>query len=86
MVAGIAFGCTRSDWIERTLVTVDVTGVWSGNWTNGLHNAELWMELKQDGPKVTGDLKPSRGSWTRQMFSTTDDFTLTGILLRHRGR
>jgi hypothetical protein len=23
-------GCPRSDWIDRTLVTVDVTGVWSG--------------------------------------------------------
>jgi hypothetical protein len=23
-------GCTRPDWIEATLVTVDVTGVWQG--------------------------------------------------------
>jgi hypothetical protein len=53
-----ASGCARPDWIERTLVTVDVTGVWSGTWTNGLYNTELWMELKQTGPKVTGNLKP----------------------------
>ena len=53
-----ASGCARPDWIERTLVTVDVTGVWSGTWTNGLFSTELWMELKQDGPKVTGNLKP----------------------------
>ena len=25
-----AAGCARPDWIEQTLVTVDVTGVWRG--------------------------------------------------------
>ena len=24
----VGFGCARSDWIDRTLVTVDVTGIW----------------------------------------------------------
>ena len=23
-------GCAQKDWIDRTLVTVDVTGVWEG--------------------------------------------------------
>jgi hypothetical protein len=23
-------GCAKTDWIDRTLVTVDVTGAWSG--------------------------------------------------------
>ena len=55
-VLAIGSGCARP---ERTLVTVDVTGVWSGTWTNGLYPTELWMELKQDGPKVTGSLKPT---------------------------
>jgi hypothetical protein len=52
-------GCARSDWIERTLVTVDVTGVWSGTCNNGLYNTELWMELKQEGSRVTGNLTPT---------------------------
>jgi len=26
-----ASGCAQKDWIDRTLVTVDVTGVWSGS-------------------------------------------------------
>jgi hypothetical protein len=25
-----ASGCTKTDWIDRTLVTVDVTGTWCG--------------------------------------------------------
>jgi hypothetical protein len=32
ILATLAFGagCAKSDWIERTLVTVDVTGTWNG--------------------------------------------------------
>ena len=26
----LASGCAQKDWIDRTLVTVDVTGVWEG--------------------------------------------------------
>ena len=29
----LAAGCARSDWIESTLVTVDVTGRWTGTWS-----------------------------------------------------
>jgi len=32
--AGI--GCTRSDWVGSTLVTVDVTGEWRGTFARGL--------------------------------------------------
>jgi len=45
-----AAGCTRPDWIEQTLVTVDVTGVWRG--TYGIEPFEV--TLQQSGPKVTG--------------------------------
>ncbi len=36
LVAMLAFGfgCARPDWIQDTLVTVDVTGVWSGEMRN----------------------------------------------------
>ena len=32
LVAALACvsGCARPDWIEQTLVTVDVTGTWEG--------------------------------------------------------
>ena len=29
----IGSGCARPDWIESTLVTVDLTGVWQGTFT-----------------------------------------------------
>jgi len=29
-------GCARSDWIEQTLVTVDVPGRLTGNWSGSL--------------------------------------------------
>jgi hypothetical protein len=42
-------GCTTPpDWIERTLVTVDVTGIWYGR-----ANFQVELELHQEGPKVT---------------------------------
>jgi hypothetical protein len=29
-LVGLTAGCPRTDWIDRTLVTVDVTGTWYG--------------------------------------------------------
>ena len=54
----IAAGCARPDWIEQTLVTVDVTGAWQGTMSSaggagpGTVNAAL--TLQQGGSKVTG--------------------------------
>jgi hypothetical protein len=36
-------GCARSDWIERTLVTADVTGTWSGSTGGG--GDRMWAAL-----------------------------------------
>jgi len=48
-------GCARkADWVEGTLVTVDVTGVWKGWTTTGL-TAETEMTLTQRGAKMTGE-------------------------------
>jgi hypothetical protein len=57
-----ASGCTTPpDWIERTLVTVDVTGLWSGQSLGAIAAggtfAELYLDLQQDGPKVKGFLR-----------------------------
>jgi hypothetical protein len=43
-------GRARSDWIEQTLVTADVTGVWRN--VGGF----LELTLEQEGPKVTGSV------------------------------
>ena len=56
-------GCARTDWIDRTLVTVDVSGVWSGrayipHATTGLI-IDVRLELEQAGPKVKGSMTPS---------------------------
>jgi len=61
MAAALATGssCARPDWIDRTLVTVDVTGVWSGEiaQSGSMSHRELYLELKQEGPKVTGNVR-----------------------------
>jgi len=56
LVAVLVFGsgCARKDWIEQTLVTVDVTGVWIGSVGVGNVAREIRLELEQQGPKVTG--------------------------------
>ena len=56
-------GCARGDWIDRTLVTVDVTGVWTGrayipHAVTGLI-IDMRLELQQEGPKVKGSIRPS---------------------------
>jgi hypothetical protein len=50
-------GCVRTDWIDRTLVTVDVTGTWYGR-----RVGEYWFELEQQGSTVKGSLKFTTGS------------------------
>jgi hypothetical protein len=53
-----ASGCARSpDWIEQTLVTVDVTGVWRGLMTLSGTAFPWELTLQQVGPKVTGRLR-----------------------------
>jgi len=56
IAAVLAFGsgCARSDWIDRTLVTVDVTGVWTGWYTSTWGPVDVRLELQQQGPNVIG--------------------------------
>jgi len=58
VVALALAGCTKPDWIEQTLVTVDVTGVWVGssNRSGFGGSFEARLELEQQGPKVHGKL------------------------------
>jgi len=50
-------GCAKQDWIDRTLVTVDVTGVWSGSLRGSQAPRDVRLELKQEGSKVTGTMR-----------------------------
>jgi hypothetical protein len=67
LVVALATGssCTHPDWIERTLVTVDVTGTWSGTIAAGANAAEILIDLKQEGPKVEGSVR-----WKGFAFTT----------------
>ena len=51
-----AFGCAKSDWIQQTLVTVDVTGTWRGSPGGpGTNNpGALFLDLRQEGATVQG--------------------------------
>ena len=57
--AGARERCAQKDWIDRTLVTVDVTGTWYGRLEGGAAAGvpgEYQLELKQEGATVTGFL------------------------------
>src|SRR5262249_37600633 len=52
-----ASGCVKQqDWIDRTLVTVDVTGVWDGKQVGTNWARDIVVALQQQGPKVTGEI------------------------------
>ena len=47
-------GCARPDWIESTLVTVDVSGEWTGRFVSAEGMIPTRLTLQQTGAKVTG--------------------------------
>src|SRR5215471_11247843 len=49
-----SLGCAQKDWIDRTLVTENVTGAWAGSVGESNCYRELRLDLQQDGSKVTG--------------------------------
>ena len=55
-------GCAQKDWIDRTLVTVDVTGTWSGfTGGAGVVPKEILLELEQQGSTVKGFMRLAAG-------------------------
>jgi len=80
-----SLGCTRPDWIQSTLVTIDVSDEWQGNLTRpaGAYGPGLIrLSLQQSGPKVTGTFSFSPGP-------TKDvpiDGTFSGDVFRFRTR
>jgi hypothetical protein len=59
-------GCARSDWIESTLVTVDVTGEWVGTNSQAGGITNLYLSARHAGAKVTGQLTTS--GWNAAQF------------------
>jgi len=53
-VLALGSGCARPDWIEQTLVTVDVIGVWEGSMSIANTSIEAKLQLEQQGAKVSG--------------------------------
>src|SRR5262249_45541646 len=47
-------GCAQKDWIDRTLVTENVTGAWTGLLGSSGCSRDLRLDLQQEGSKVTG--------------------------------
>ena len=48
-------GCAKTDWIDRTLVTVDVTGTWEGSAGEGsFGGGSFKFDLEQQGSTVKG--------------------------------
>ena len=67
-ILALVVGCARPDWIQQTLVTVDVTGVWVGT-TGAAEGTSVQLELEQQGAKVKGMLRAAGaatpGPWGR---------------------
>jgi hypothetical protein len=78
-------GCAQTDWIDRTLVTVDVTGTWSGTpQGSGIVGGayDFSMELEQQGATVKGVIRSSRSGVGS--LSGPVDGTVAGDVFRFR--
>jgi hypothetical protein len=84
---GIGAGCTTPpDWIDRTLVTVDVTGTWQGASPVkvGPGYPDLWLELQQQGPKAKGSSRARIGGGLPVMLSGPIEGTVAGDVFTFR--
>jgi hypothetical protein len=85
VVIGVALvfasGCAQTDWIDRTLVTVDVTGNWYGT-IKGNSAQEVWLDLKQEGGKISGSIRfrPDQSTGA----SGPIEGTISGDVLRYK--
>ena len=77
-------GCTKQDWIDRTLVTVDVTGTWYGSpgGSTLAHPGEFSLDLKQEGATVQGFLQSKTGSGTAGPIGGPISGTVAGDVFR----
>ena len=77
-------GCAKPDWIQQTLVTVDVTGTWVGSCSGRAASIPtVGMILTQSGSKVTGQgWNPGSSggvSWSLEGTINGDVLTFSGL-------
>ncbi len=76
-----AVGCAQKDWIDRTLVTENVSGSWFGTIGN---MEDLHLTLRQEGARVMGSFEAG-GFWANFIGkSGAIDGTMTGDVLTFR--
>lgn len=60
-------GCAKTPWVDRTVITEDVNGVWLGSMAGPdgqpMANGQVRLELQQRASKVTGSVYSSSSSW-----------------------
>jgi hypothetical protein len=97
----VGSGCAKTDWIDRTLVTETVTGVWAGSMVTldgqPSTSQQIRLELQQQGAKVIGSFRgqnarPIEGSVAGDVFSFKDargtvagELTVSGDEMRGQG-
>jgi len=70
-------GCAKPDWIEQTLVTVDVTGTWRST-EGGL----IELVLEEQGPMVKGTYRIAFPVGLATISSGTIEGTVAGDVFR----
>ena len=91
VAATLAFGwgCAQTDWIDRTLVTETVTGVWAGSMVSPdgqpTISQEVRLELQQHGSKVLGSFEGLGSIGTGFRGSAPLDGSVAGDVFRFKG-
>jgi len=84
-VAFVFASCARQDWIDRTLVTVDVTGTWEGSpgGTGTARPTTLFFNLRQEGATVQGFIKEGESGVGARLDGPISG-TVTGDVFRFK--
>jgi hypothetical protein len=70
-------GCAKPDWIQDTLVTVDVTGTWVR-----AEGPPVELKLEQRGAKVTGSMRARAAFYGGVFTSETVEGSVSGDVFR----
>jgi len=75
-------GCAKPDWVQQTLVTVDVTGVWIGSTSRvgggPVPILDFRLELEQHGAKVDGNFRVLNAALAGGLRSGSIEGTVAG--------
>ena len=83
----IGSGCTKTtDWIDRTLVTESLTGVWAGSMVTPdgqpMISEAIRLELQQQGAKVIGSFQARNTGSYAPRGSTPIEGSVVGDMFR----